>query len=162
MCSCELLAVIAPHGIYVKSAPLSELACPWERRIQPCAFSEFRNRPANKRPKITSRVTSARPNGATGIAHWGGRSSIPETAAIESIGRGVLACAGHDGFACRYNPDRFRHPRPQMIEPKMIELNAGTRPGGLPYLRPECPPTEVCLAPSGSRRAHGLVFYPTG
>jgi hypothetical protein len=35
------------------------------------------------------------------IAHWGGGSGIPEAAAIESIGRGVLnapAFAGQDGL----------------------------------------------------------------
>jgi hypothetical protein len=49
-----------------------------------------------------------------------------------------------------------------MIEPQMIEPKRRGALGGLPHLRPECPPTEVGLAPSGSRRAHGLVFYPTG
>ncbi len=59
-------------------------------------------------------------------------------------------------------PQAFRYPKAQMIEPKMIEPKRRDAFGGLPHLRPECPPTEVCHSPSGSRRAHGLMFYPTG
>jgi hypothetical protein len=30
------------------------------------------------------------------IAHWGGRSRIPATLALESRGRSIPACAGYD------------------------------------------------------------------
>ena len=81
-----------------------------------------------------------------------GRPSIPETAVIESIGRGVLDAPLSRSMTvlCRDNPASGSEA--QMIEPKCSGRSR------LPHLRPECPPTQVWHLPSGSRRMVALSF----
>src|SRR5437879_6555116 len=53
-----------------------------------------RNAPRDREGVLDERASAPHPqlssSALCAIAHWGGRSSIPETAVIESIGRGVL------------------------------------------------------------------------
>src|SRR5439155_5431385 len=56
-------------------------------------FSRRANQDANLGRKCAARSQSHIPSlspALCAIAHWGGRPGIPETAVIESIGRGVL------------------------------------------------------------------------
>src|SRR5436309_5239182 len=56
-------------------------------------FSRRANQDANLGRKCAARSQSHIPSSSPAfcaIAHWGGRPGIPETAVIESIGRGVL------------------------------------------------------------------------
>jgi hypothetical protein len=70
--------------------------------------------------------------------------------------------AGHDGFACRDNPDRFRYPRAQMIEPKMIEPKRRGALGWFAAFAPEMSPYRSLLSTIWITPHGCAIFYPTG
>ena len=139
-------------------------------KLYPPSLRAERSNPLSPLARKDGLLRSARNDGKSSSRRLVRRSStseggpsIPETAVIESIGRGVLdAPLSRSMTVLRAATIRFRYSRAQMIEPKMIEPErrgalgrfAAFAPGMSPYRSLPCP---IWLTPHGC-----AIFYPTG